>query len=412
MTAEPAGLDLEFIEEGRLVRSREAARRRRLAIGVSVAVTAVWLVYVTVAGHWERVVDNWAASVTMVFGSFVAGSTPQGGGAVAFPVFTKALEVPAEVARTFSLSIQTIGMGAATAAILINRRRVEWRAVAVGLPVAAIGFLFAITLLSDGGDPFRAPIVPGPYIKVTFTLVVAAMALITYLGSRVRIREVSVELPGMNTRTTAALVVMAALGGIAAAFTGSGADVLIYLYVAVLLAVDPKVGVPTSVIVMTGISVIGFATLGILDGQLSVAVAGDTVTSVGGTAVALDAARYDLFGLWIAAAPVVAWGAPLGSWVASKVKTRQLVVFVAILAAAEILTTILFLDELRSDAALVAYGIAGAVVLGAGLWWIASNRRRFFALEGVDLDRAYSRKDLDVAPGYRQELDPSNDSGG
>ena len=44
------------------------------------------------------------------------------------------LDVDAEVARTFSLCIQSIGMGAASAVIILNRRLIVWRAVAVALP--------------------------------------------------------------------------------------------------------------------------------------------------------------------------------------------------------------------------------------------------------------------------------------
>ena len=54
-----------------------------------------------VAGYW--------ASITMVFGSMIAGATSVGGGAVAFPVFTLALGVTPLVARDFSLMIQTVG---------------------------------------------------------------------------------------------------------------------------------------------------------------------------------------------------------------------------------------------------------------------------------------------------------------
>ena len=113
------------------------------------AVTLSWAFYVTASGQWERVADNWASGVTMIFGSFVAGSTPQGGGAVAFPVFTKLLEIPSEVARTFSLSIQSIGMGAATLGILINRRSIDLRAVAIAAPASIAGFLLGYLLLVD-----------------------------------------------------------------------------------------------------------------------------------------------------------------------------------------------------------------------------------------------------------------------
>ena len=116
--------DRLFDDASRARRSAQRTRSRK-ALLLSVGVAAVWVAFVTVAGHWGRVADRWVAAVTMVFGSIVAGSTPQGGGAIAFPVFTKVIEVPATVARTFSLCIQTIGMG--TAAIGDRRQRPQGR---------------------------------------------------------------------------------------------------------------------------------------------------------------------------------------------------------------------------------------------------------------------------------------------
>ena len=49
-------------------------------------------------------------SITMIFGSMVAGATSEGGGAVAFPVMTLALGVTPSVARDFSFMIQSVGM--------------------------------------------------------------------------------------------------------------------------------------------------------------------------------------------------------------------------------------------------------------------------------------------------------------
>ena len=38
--------------------------------------------------------DNWFMSVTMAVGSFIAGATSEGGGAVAFPVMTLGFKIP------------------------------------------------------------------------------------------------------------------------------------------------------------------------------------------------------------------------------------------------------------------------------------------------------------------------------
>ena len=74
----------------------------------------------------------------MVFGSLVGGGTSEGGGAIAFPVFTKLLHIPAAIARNFSLAIQTVGMGAASLSILYLRIPIERRALLyAGLPGVA-----------------------------------------------------------------------------------------------------------------------------------------------------------------------------------------------------------------------------------------------------------------------------------
>lgn len=402
--SDPAGLDLDFLDESKNARRRTERRRTAATLGVSLFITLVWVFFVTANSLWDRVTEFWAASVTMVFGSFVAGSTPQGGGAVAFPVFTKGLGIGPEVARSFSLFIQTVGMGAATAAILIKRVRVEWRAVAVGLPVAASAFLVTVYAVGDSSDPFLKAEIPSEYVKVSFTLVVAAMAFITYLASRVRISEVHREIPRLNWRTYGALMFVAAVGGIASALTGSGADVFLYLFLGVLLGVEVKVGVPTSVIVMAGVSVVALLVLGLGEGQLSVQVVGDRVTRVGSMAVDLDAATHDVFGLWIAAVPVVAWGAPMGAWVASKVSSRQLVTFVLLLAASEVITTAFFVPELRTDTWLLIYAIGGGAILGGGLWLVARGRRAFFDQPELAVGATYARRDLSVSRGYKEAL--------
>jgi uncharacterized membrane protein YfcA len=392
---------------------------------VSLGVTVAWLVYATAFGQWERIVHNWYAAITMVFGSFVAGSTPQGGGAVAFPVFTKLLEVPSDVARSFSLCIQAIGMGTATLSILIHRRTVEWRAVAIGAPVAMASFAAAMFLLSEPDEPFWPSRLPGAYVRVTFTILLAGMAFVVYLGTRIRIRKVDAALPPLNNRLYVALVVAGLIGGVVSALTGSGADVLIYLFIVVVLGLDPRVGVPTCVIVMTAVSILGLVMLGLGDGQLDVLLTGGTtgdVVALGGQPVTgteqagvvmatygtggaeLSAVRFDLFGMWIAAIPIVAWGAPLGSYVAGRMRARQLVYFAVILALAEVLSTMIFLDELHEFGGLFVYAVVGMAVVGGGLYLLAKYRRVIFGLPGLSLDESLGRGHLDVVPGYEQQL--------
>jgi hypothetical protein len=172
---------------------------------------------------------------------------------------------------------------------------------------------------------------------------------------------------------------------------------------------------------MSFLSVIGLAVLGLGDGQLFVGLdaAGD-VTTLGGRDVGvgpggtpafgeglppLEGSRFDLLGLWIAAVPVVAVFGPLGAWASSKISDRQLVVFVLVLAAAEALSTILFLEDLRTDPALAAYAVIGLIVIVAALTMLVRFRRRILGLGPVELERTFTRARLDVGPRYREELE-------
>jgi uncharacterized membrane protein YfcA len=360
----------------------------------------------------------------MVFGSFVAGSTPQGGGAVAFPVFTKALSVPSEVARTFSLCIQSVGMGSAALSILLTRRRISWRAIGLCLPGSIAGFAVALLLLSDSGRPFWPSLLPGGYVKVSFTLVLGSMALITYLGSKVPVRVVVTKMPPITRRTTIAALATSLVGGVASGLTGSGADVFLYLFLVVLLAVEPRVGIPTSVVLMATISIVGLVGLGVLGGQMDVGIVGENVETVAGQHVVVaddggvvfgdegarpDSSRTDLFGLWLAAVPVVAWGAPLGSAVAARMSTRVLIRLVGGLALAEIVSTVVFLDALRRDPWLATYAVVGAAAFGFLLRYVSVNRNRVLGLSGFDASMSVSRLDLDLRPDYRDALDSRND---
>ena len=98
---------------------------------------------------------------------------------------------------------------------------------------------------------------------------------------------------------------------------------LLFVFVVLVAKVDVDVAIPTSIISMATVSLIGFFILGIGHGQIDVGVMGDQVVSIGGEPFGPEpAGRYDIFGLWLAGAPVVLWMAPIGSWVAARVPSR------------------------------------------------------------------------------------------
>ena len=60
-----------------------------LPVGLTVSIVwTLWVIGISQEDRLALFADNWFMSVTMAFGSFIAGATSEGGGAVAFPVMT------------------------------------------------------------------------------------------------------------------------------------------------------------------------------------------------------------------------------------------------------------------------------------------------------------------------------------
>ncbi len=348
--------------------------------GPSAVATLIWLVAVGAGDQFGRVAEHWESTVTMLAGSFLAGSSPEGGGAVAFPVFTKALEVPAPVARTFGLSIQAIGMGMASLAILIAGRPIHRRAVLVATPAAIVGLLLGMFVLGRSAEPFWPSTVPVPWIKATFSIVLATATVLMlrqlWLGTRSTKEPVIVDGRTWNERTDVGLVLVAGAGGVLSSLTGTGANILVFLFLVVVVGVLPKTALPSCILVMAAVSMVGLALLALADGQFDLAIDDGRVTAVDGQPIDLAVGAGDLLGLWLAAVPVVIWGAPLGSLAASLVREYHLVWFVAFLASVEVATTFLLVPELRSQSDLLVYLLCGLVALP--LAFVAAARSRLF----------------------------------
>jgi uncharacterized membrane protein YfcA len=242
----------------------------------------------TWAGAWHLFADRWFMSLTMAFGSFVAGATSEGVGAVAFPVMTLIFRIPPEVARNFSLAIQSVGMTAAAYLILRRRIPIEIRYL---IP-CSLGGGAGIVL----GTFLIVPQVPSPYAKMLFVTVWLSFACVLFYTNHVRKRQVKDRLPVLPAAEVAGLVFVGVLGGCLSANVGSGIDILSFSYVTMRFGLCEKVATPTSVIIMAGNAMIGLL--------LHAAVLGD----VGAEA----------FNYWLVCVPVVVFGAPLGAYFISR----------------------------------------------------------------------------------------------
>ena len=126
-------------------------------------------------------------SITMAFGSFIAGSTSEGGGSVAFPVMTFLFGIPALIARDFSLMIQSFGMTAASITIFLLGIKVVWRAI---LYISLGGFLGVFL-----GVFYVFPALPNPYPKMIFVSIWLPFAYCLYLINTIKNRPVYNKIP-------------------------------------------------------------------------------------------------------------------------------------------------------------------------------------------------------------------------
>lgn len=251
-------------------------------IGIIIITYIVWLLW---GSHTaiEAIIENWQISLTMVFGSLIAGLTSEGGGAVAFPVFTKILHIAPQDARVFSLAIQSIGMTAASLTKIAMRIRIAWNVVLW----VSLGGILGMFISSF----FIAPHVPPKIVKITFTILVSSLGITLFLLNTRIGEKRSLSVPLNFPSSYLILVGVGVIGGGMSALVGNGIDIITFSVMVFLFRLSEKIATPTSVILMAINSVCGFTM------QL----------------LWLDGFTPEVQGYWLAAIPVVVIGAPLGA---------------------------------------------------------------------------------------------------
>src|SRR5690606_4159209 len=148
----------------------------------------------------------------------VAGLTPEGGGAVAFPVLSVFLDIKREMARDFSLMIQSVGMTSASIWILSRKGHhlPAYAPVLWFVPVSFLGFVLGMLLLQT---------IPVFRIRALFLSLVLTFAL-AYVSSKHRGERRMIEAKGFTDHAMLAGVLIA--GGMCASLFGTGADIVLY----------------------------------------------------------------------------------------------------------------------------------------------------------------------------------------
>ena len=249
-----------------------------------VACWTLWSLAMAWYDHWHLFIDGWVMSVTMAFGSFIAGSTSEGGGAIAFPVMTLVFEIEPAVARDFALMIQSVGMGAAALTIGLRRSRVEPTAILCASAGGAIGIVIGIEQV--------APLLASAPTKMFFVALWLSFGVALLWMNRQRSRVVFDRIQGLRLRDGAALLTFGLIGGTVSGITGSGLDIVTFSLLVLTFGISEKVATPTSVVLMAVNAIVGFAWRSLFSSE----------------PISAEAWHY-----WWVSVPVVVLGAPLGA---------------------------------------------------------------------------------------------------
>jgi len=297
----------------------------------------VWISLIFFGNHWKDTLAHWPIALAMTLGSYVAGSTPMGGGTVGFPVLVLLFDMPGALGRNFGLAIQSIGMVSASIYIISLRKSVAWGLLRPALAGSLIG--------TPLGAAFVAPFVPDIWIKLTFAIVWASFGIMHILKMRELVGAQGQSRKWDDQRISIGLII-GFLGGIVASVTGVGIDMIVYATLVLLYRTDLKIAIPTSVILMAFTSVVGI----FINMALS----------------SLDPELYkidpEVYANWLAAAPVVALGAPLGAFIVSLISRTPTLILVSLLCIVQFFWTII--EEGVSGFALLAACIAVLICVG------------------------------------------------
>lgn len=292
---------------------------------------SAWLAIVVSGDYWRTVVDHYGIAVAMAFGSYFAGSTPMGGGTIGFPVLVLLFGEPATLGRDFSFAVQSIGMTSAGVFILCRGQPLEWAILRWALLGTLIGTPLGIFLV--------APHVPALAIKIFFAIIWASFGVLHLYRTGDICSNIG-ETPAAHRFDRNVGFAVGLLGGACvASITGVGIDMILYAVMVLLMRSDLKVAIPSSVVLMAFTSVVGIAVKLLFTGV-----------------------QPGVFGNWLAAAPVVAIGAPFGAFIVSYIGRRPTLVVVAVLCVFQFLWTM--------QQSFSAIGIAGLVlsILAVGLF--------------------------------------------
>lgn len=312
-----------------------------------------WFSLVVLTNQWGIIKQHWQISLSMVFGSYIAGATPMGGGAVGFPVLVMFFDMPASLGRDFSFAIQSVGMVSASIYIFVRKQTLALDILKGALVGAAIG--------TPIGIYFIAPLIPELWVKLLFTIIWASFGILHLLRINEISRNKGVAKLGGNWDFKVGFIVCLFSSLFITSVTGVGIDMILYCALVLLCSSDLKIAIPTSVVIMAFTSLIAIITKWLI---------GDFQSGV--------------YENWLAASPIVVLGAPLGVFIANKIGRKITIYLVAILCIGQYVWVCFNEFELMkitgitiSIGLVLFFFMCFELFRFFGIWWRGKNGHRY-----------------------------------
>lgn len=284
-------------------------------------------------------------TIVMVIGSFIAGASSEGGGAIAYPVMTLLFDIEPDVARNFSFAIQSLGMTFAAIWIVLSGIKIEKTYLIIG----ATGGLAGIIT----GTLFILPHVMPAYAKMMFVSFWLSFGLALWVVNFINLRESNTQLPYLSKYQKGELFAVAIIGGVFSSILGNGLDICTFSYVVMKYRLSEKIATPTSVILMASNAIAGFFLHAIL----------------------FDTMQTDAYNYWLVCIPVVIFGAPAGAYVINKIGRKTIATILIAIIAIQFVTAIFII---RPGLTLSLFSL-GIFCTGIFLFFVISRSHKIFS---------------------------------
>jgi len=196
------------------------------------------------------------------------------------------------------------------------------------------------------GTLFIAPYLPGIAIKIVFAVIWASFGVLHLYRTEGICANVGETPAAHRFDRNVGFVLGLVAGATVASITGVGIDMILYAVMVLLMRADLKVAIPSTVIIMAFTSLVGVATRNQFGGL-----------------------KPGVFENWLAAAPVVALGAPFGAFIVNRIGRKPTLYFVSLLCIGQFVWTMC-----QEFGALGWIGVGGAIVAVAlfnvGFEWL------------------------------------------